>query len=106
MAARLKDDLEWDFGTYISKVNMVHSKVSGAIKRFSSCLDLLEKEDKSETEIKEDLQTIKIEESLFQSLIDLGENLKNKNIGLITKLVDVSVEFINKIIEKTKTKIE
>lgn len=78
MAAKFKEDLEWDFGTYLSKINMVHAKVSGAIKRFSSCIDLLEKEDNSESEIKEDLQTIQIEESLFKSLINLGENLKNQ----------------------------
>jgi hypothetical protein len=78
MAAKLKVDLEWDFASYISKVNMVHSKVSGAIKRFSNCLAIIENEDKSESEIKEDLKTIKIEDSLFQSLLVLGENLKNQ----------------------------
>lgn len=78
MAVKLKEDLEWDFGAYISKVNMVHSTVSGAIKRFSNCIELLEKDDNSESEIKEDLQTIQIEESLFKSLLNLGENLKNQ----------------------------
>ena len=78
MTAKLKEDLEWNFGIFISKVHMVHSKVSGAIKRFTNCLELLEKDDKSGPEIKKDLRTVKIEESLIQSLVNLGENLKNQ----------------------------
>ena len=43
MIAKLKEDHEWDFGKYLSKVGMVHSKISGAIKRFTDCLTLQEK---------------------------------------------------------------
>ena len=73
-----KEDNEWEFGKYISQINMVYSKVSGAIEKFTKCMDKIEGEDTSDIEIIEDLGTVEIEQHLFDSLISLGENLRNE----------------------------
>lgn len=78
MAIQFKEDLEWDFGIYLSKIQMVNSKVSGAIKRFGECIENLNQTDNTEAEIIEDLETIEIEGDIFDSLVKLGENLKNQ----------------------------
>ena len=71
-------DKEFDFGIFISKVNMIYSKVNSAIEKFTKCIEKLEQEDTSQPEIIEDLGTIEIEQSLFDSLVTLGQDLRNE----------------------------
>lgn len=78
MTTYLKDDFEFDFGIFVSKISMVSSKVYSTIEKFSDCLEKIEEESSVDVEIAEDLGTVEIPKDLVKSLMDLSENLKNQ----------------------------
>jgi hypothetical protein len=78
MIVYLKDDYELDFGTYISKIYLINSKVSDMLDKFKQSLKELESKDDTDLEIIEDLGAVKIDEDLFNSLSELTDNLRNQ----------------------------
>lgn len=78
MTVYLKDDFEFDFGIFFSKISMISLKVSHTIDKFSKSLKEIETEDNMEIEVIQDLGTIEIPQELSNTLFELTENLKNQ----------------------------
>ena len=78
MAKYFRDNFEWDFGSYLSQIHLVSSKVSDSIRKFTECLEN-QKEIKSEDiEIIEDYGGVELPVDLLTSLTSLSEILKNE----------------------------
>lgn len=78
MAKYFRDNFEWDFGSYLSQILLVSSKVSDSIKKFTECLQNQKEIENEDIEIIEDYGSVKLPEDLVKSLVSLSENLKNE----------------------------
>jgi hypothetical protein len=78
MAKYFRDNFEWDFGSYLSQIYLVSSKVSDSIKKFTECLENQKEINTEDIEIIEDYGSVELPDDLLKSLTSLSENLKNE----------------------------
>lgn len=109
MANYFKDNFDWDFGLFLSNIQLVASKVSDSIVRFNECLKSQSDAMSEDVEIIEDFGTAKMPGDLAACLISLMKNLKNEvfyNSLLITAYSYLEFSLIEycKLIEGYLTK--
>jgi hypothetical protein len=78
MTVYLKDDFDFDFGMFLSKISMINLKVSNTIEKFADSLAEIDKESTMDIEIIEDLGSTTIPDDLAKVLFNLTDDLKNQ----------------------------